>query len=181
MTLTDQGGTRLPIYPEPPDPAALGVELRLGWLKGDATLEADAKAFWKACDVLPTDEAAEKRAPQILLAAYAGERLVAVSTAAIRETPYLRCKMALYRCAVDPEYRGQMMSVMITAHSFKVLEDWSLAHPDEGVMGVMAVMQNEKYQRKTHPHRPPETRLSLAFFNDRNQKVCVGWFDHARL
>jgi hypothetical protein len=177
----DQDQFRLPLYPEPQDPAELGLELRLGWKQNDPTIAADAKAFWEENGMLPDDVSIDERAAEIVLAAYAADRLVAVSTAAIEEVPPLRCKMAVYRCAVAPDYRGQYVSVMISAHSLKVLEAWSLASPDEDVMGMLAVMENEKYRRKTHPHRAAETRLSLVFFNAKGQKVIVGWFDHARV
>ena len=48
-------------------------------------------------------------------------------------------------------------------------------------MGMMAVMENDNYKKKTHPHRAPETKLSLVYFNAQGQKIVVGWFDHARL
>jgi hypothetical protein len=177
----DQDETRLPIYPEPTDPATLGVELRIGWLRNDPAIAADAKAFWKQYEIINRDEIAAERTSEIVLAAYAGERLVAVSTAKIETIPRLRCKMAVYRCAVAPDFRGKNMAVMISAHSLKTLEAWSLANPDEGVLGMLAVMMNEKYQKETHPHRSPETKLSLAYFNEQGQKVVVGWFDHARI
>lgn len=181
MDSTPDDKTRLPIYPEPQDPAELGVELRLGWRRNDPAIAADAKAFWKDLSILPAGVDADGRVDEIVYAAYAGERLVAVSTAIIEEIPFLHCKMAMYRCAVAPDFRGRNMSVMISAHSLKALEAWSLANPDEDVMGMMAVMENETYKKKSHPHRAPETRLSLAFFNAQGQKIVIGWFDHARL
>ena len=181
MQPTNRGETQLPIYPEPPDPAAFGVDLRLGWRRNDPSIMADAKAFWELHEMIPTDVSLDERASEILLAAYAGDRLVAVSTATIENIPALRCRMAAYRCAVAPDFRGKNMSVLISAHSLKALEAWSLANPDEGVMGMLAVMENENYQKKTHPHRAPATRLSLAFFSAKGQKIVVGWFDHARL
>ncbi len=176
-----RGETRLPIYPEPPAPAQFGIDLRLGWKRGDPAIAADVKAFWDRHNLLPPGADPDKRAKEVVLAGYAGSRLVAVSTAAIEEIVFLRCKMAVYRCAIAPDVRGQMMSMLITAHSLKALEAWSLAHPDEGVMGMLAVLENETYQKKTHPHRAPETRLSLVAFSPKGQKIVVAWFDHARL
>ena len=177
----DQSKFKLPTYPPPPDPAASGIDLKLGWRKNDPQITADAKAFWKTYDFLPQDADPDKRAASIVYAAYSGPRLAAVSTAFIEQIPFLRCKMAVYGCAVAPDFRGQKMSVLISAHSIYALEDWSLAHPEEEVMGMLAVMQAEKYEKKSHPHRAPETRLSLAYFNAQDQKIVVGWFDHARV
>jgi hypothetical protein len=158
-----------------------GIDLRLGWKRGDPALTADVKTFWGRFNLLPPRADPDQRAKEVVLAGYAGERVVAVSTAAIEEIAFLRCKMAVYRCAIAPDFRGQMMSMLITAHSLKALEAWSLAHPDEGVMGMLAVLENETYQKKTHPHRAPETRLSLVAFSPKGQKIVVAWFDHARL
>ena len=176
-----RGETRLPIYPEPPAPAQFGIDLRLGWNRGDAAIAADVKAFWERFNLLPPGADPDRRVKEVVLAGYAGERLVAVSTAAIEKVAFLRCNMAVYRCAIAPDARGQLMSTLITAHSRKALEAWSLAHPDEGVMGMLAVLESETYQKKTHPHRRPETRLSLAGFSPQGQKIVVAWFDHARL
>jgi hypothetical protein len=176
-----RGETRLPIYPEPPEPAEFGIDLRLAWNRGDAAMAADVKAFWDRLSLLPRGADPDRRVKEVVLAAYAGERLVAVSTAAIEEVRFLRCKMAVYRCAIAPDFRGQMMSMLITAHSLKALEAWSLAYPGEGVMGMLAVLENETYKKKTHPHRAPETKLSLVGFNPKGQKIVVAWFDHARL
>jgi hypothetical protein len=131
--------------------------------------------------LLPQGIDADRRAKEIVPAAYAGARLAAVSTAAIEQVQFLRCKMAVYRCAIAPDFRGKMMSMLITAHSLKALEAWSLAHPDEGVMGMLAVLENETYKKKTHPHRAPETKLSLVAFNPQGREIVVAWFDHARL
>jgi len=150
-----RGETRLPIYPEPPAPGEFGIDLRLAWNRGDAAIAADVKAFWRQFNLLPPGSDPDKRAKEVVLAAYAGGRLVAVSTAAIEEVMFLRCKMAVYRCAIAPDFRGQMMSMLVTAHSLKALEAWSLAHPDAGVMGMLAVLENETYKKKTHPHRAP--------------------------
>jgi hypothetical protein len=176
-----RGETRLPISPEPPAPGEFGIDLRLGWNRGDAAIAADVKAFWDQFNFLPRGADPDHRVKEVVLAGYAGNRLVAVSTAAIEQVAFLRCKMAVYRCAIAPDFRGQMMSMLITAHSLKALEAWSLAHPDEGVMGMLAVLENETYKKKTHPHRAPETKLSLVGFNPKGQKIVVAWFDHARL
>jgi hypothetical protein len=180
-TQIPRGETRLPIYPEPPAPAQFGIDLRPGWKRGDAAIEADVKAFWKEFNLLPPGIDPDRRVKEVVLAGYAGSRLVAVSTAAIEEVKFLRCKMAVYRCAIAPDLRGQMMSMLVTAHSLKTLEAWSLAHPDESVTGMLAVLENETYKKKTHPHRAPETRLSLVAFDPQGRKIVVAWFDHARL
>jgi hypothetical protein len=171
--------TRLPVYPEPPSPAQLGVDLRVGWLRADPAIEADVKQFWARWGLLPQGVDPEQRVKEVVLAAYAGGRLVAVSTAVVELVPFLRSKMAVYRCAMDPEHRRQFMSVLITAHSVRLLEQWSLATPAEEVMGVLAVLEAATYKTRSHPHRAPETRLSLVGFTPAGEKIVAAWFDHA--
>ena len=150
-----RGETRLPIYPEPPAPAEFGIDLRLGWNRGDAAIAADVKAFWEQFNFLPRGVDPDHRVKEVVLAGYAGNRLVAVSTAAIEQVGFLRCKMAVYRCAIAPDFRRQMMSMLVTAHSLKALEAWSRAHPDESVMGMLAVLENGDLQEKDPPSPCP--------------------------
>jgi hypothetical protein len=170
---------RLPVYPPPPPASDFGLELRLGWRRADERLEAGVKAFWARLNLLPPGLDPEQRVKEVILAAYAGDQLVAVATALIEEQPFLHCRMAVYRCAIDPAFRNQDISMLITAHSVLALETWSREHPDEAVMGVLAVLQAPGYQRKSHPHRAPETKLSLVGFSPRGDKIVVAWFAHA--
>jgi hypothetical protein len=173
--------TRLPVYPEPPPPSQFGIDLRRAWRSDDAAIATDVKAFWARWSLLPPDVDPDQRVKEVILAGYAGGRLVAVSTAVIEFVPFLRTRMAVYRCAMDPEFRRQMLSMLITAHSVKALERWSLETPGEAVMGVMAVLEADTYRRKSHPHRAPETRLSLVGFTPAGEKIVVAWFDHAEV
>jgi hypothetical protein len=161
--------------------AELGVEWRSGWLKADRILEADAKAFWQRLSLLPGGVDPDLRLDEIVSAAYVKDELVAVSTALVREVPFLRARLAMFRCAVDPEYRRHSISRKIAGHSKEVLEEWSFEHQDQGVLGMGTVLQNEEMASRSRAAIWRTSGLVLVGYTDEGEQIRVAWFDHARV
>ncbi|MFO1014083.1 MAG: hypothetical protein U1E50_19480 [Caulobacteraceae bacterium] len=166
------------VDPPPQVPDSLGVDWREGWRRQDPGLEADAKAFWVDNRLLTPGESVEQRAKQINLCAYVEGRLVGVTTASLRDTPFLRTRLAMHRVAVAPDMARHHLAHWLTVRSIEILEAWSLSHPEEKVTGVGAVIQAPLDSRRQPVWR---TGLDLVGYTAQNEQFRVAWFPHARL
>lgn len=159
----------------PPIPSDLNVEWRVGWRLADPVLEADAQAFW-ARNGLLTAAMSIERTNEINLCAYVDGQLAGLSSARLRDIGFLRSRMAMHRVAVEPGHQRLHLSSWLTVKSIEALEAWSLAHPEEKVMGVGAVIQ----AALDWSDRPLwRTGLDLAGYTAENQQFRVAWFRHA--
>lgn len=159
----------------------LGTEMHAGWKRADPQIARDAKALWARLNVLPPAVDADRRVAEIVSAGYVDDQLAALSTAMVRELPFLRQRFAMLRVLVAPEFRLHSISRLIAAHSRDVLEDWSFEHPEEAVMGMATVHQADlRNQRKSRPVKRG-SRMVLAGYTDAGEKILVAWFDHARV
>ena len=159
----------------------LGIELRVGWRKSDPAIEADAKALWARLGVLPGGIDPDLRADEIVTAGYVDCELAAVSTAFVRELPFLRQRFAMLRILVAPEFRLHSISRLVSGHDRKVLEEWALAHPEENCAGLATVHQADKRnQRKSRPVKRA-SGLTLVGYTPEDEKIFVAWFDHVRV
>ncbi len=159
----------------PPIPSDVKVEWRDGWRRADAGLEADAQAFWARNNLLPAAKAME-RTGEINLCAYVDGQMAGLSTARLRDIGFLRARMAMHRVAVEPGHQRVGLSSWLTVKSIEALEAWSLAHPEEKVMGVGAVIQAPLDTRERPLWR---TGLDLAGYTAENEQFRVAWFTHA--
>lgn len=169
------------LAPAPEDLAR--AEYRAAWRRADPALERDAIAFWRRLGILPPGVSPEARAKELVCVAYLEGEVAAVSTATIEPLPFLRARAALYRCATAPEGRRRWLVAQITAESLTLLEDWALAHPEAGVKGMAAVMENPFLaQMKQLPvWRYRHVRLGLVGYTNEGHQIRMNWFSKARL
>ncbi len=117
------------------------------WRKNNPALEADAIAFWRKSKFLPKGVAAEERAKELCGLVYRDGEVIAVSTITIQKMPRFRCRIAMYRCAASPSFRRSPYSLQVTNESRALMEQWSLEHPEEGVMGLAAAIESKLLER----------------------------------
>ena len=166
---------------EPAPPVAApptGPDFRVAWKRADPAIEADVKAFWARLNLLPPGVDPDARAREVVVAGYAGSMVVAASTAALQDVPFLRSRMAVFRAAAGPAFARPEVFTRLGAQTRAALEAWSRDRPEEGVMGLMTVIGADAARTRAAPHRV-ETGLSLAGFTENDEKIMVAWFDHA--
>jgi hypothetical protein len=158
-------------------------EFRTAWTLNDPQLMADAKEFWRELKMLNPAEI-ERRASELIVVAYNLGKPVAVSTANLAMVEQLRCRCAMYRCAVALDHRRHHLSYQISGRSREVLEQWSLEHPEEEICGMAANIEASQYRSgKQREPMWPEYDLNLNFvgYNNKGQQLRVAWFKHAIL
>jgi len=157
------------------------ITFRPAWRKADPELERDAISFWsKREKLLPRGVNPEARAKQLCALAYRDGEVAGVATATLELVPRLRCRMAVYRCAVAIGMRRKPLSWTITDYSREVLEQWSLENPDEKVMGLLAVMQAREFVER-YPQIVAPANMAFVGFTQNGYPVRVAWFKHAAL
>jgi len=158
------------------------ISFRPAWRRGDAAIASDARAFWQRLNILPPTTGVETRLDEICAVAYEGHQLVAVATAVIREVEFVRCRLAMFRCSVDPDARRLRLATQITIYSRKLLELWSLENPDEQLMGMGTVVQSQDLlDREARRSMLRSTKLGLVGFTETNEPIRIAWFEHATL
>jgi len=152
------------------------------WLRGDPAQAADAKAFWAEQDLL-SGEAADQRVKELCALAYAGGKVIGVTTVNFMDYPLFKAKFAFYRCAVHPDFRRKYVATFLTRHTLTALEAWSLEHPDAEIQGLAVIFEAwELGPKAVHPHWPDfNIHLNLAGYTAKGDQVRVAWFRHARL
>jgi hypothetical protein len=163
------------------DTASLGIVWQTAWKLADPKIEADAKSLWRQLGVLPGGIDPNLRAEELVSAAYSGDALAAVSTAFVRDIPFLRQRFAMFRCVVAPEFRKHSVARKIAGHSKEVLEQWSYDNPGEGVMGMATVVQNADIMAKSRGAIWRSSGLTLVGYTDDDEEIRVAWFEHARV
>jgi hypothetical protein len=161
--------------------AEIDLDLRPAWRLGDAAIERDAIAFWKRLAILPAEVAPEDRAQELAAAAYRGDRLVGVATAQIRPIEALRGNFAMFRCAVEPDERRGLASTALTVFTRDLIERWAAENPDEGVLGLAAVITSAQLSQRQRDPVWANTRLNLIGFTQEGRQLRVAWFSHARV
>jgi hypothetical protein len=158
-------------------------DFRPAWRRNDPQLMTDAKEFWRDLKMLSPPEI-ERRAAELIMVAYHLGKPVAVSTANLAMVEQLRCRCAMYRCAVALDHRRHHLSYQISGLSREVLEQWSLEHPEEEICGMAANIEASQYRSgKQREPMWPEYGLHLDFvgYTAKGQQLRVAWFKHAIL
>jgi len=162
--------------------ATTKFRLQPAWRLKDPAVERDAELFWRAEKLLPEPSNLEARLGELCLAAYDGDRLIALTTARIRYIDFLCVKLAMLRVAVARDYRRDRIGAILFAEARELLEQWSAANPDEDVLGVGTIAQVMGF--------PPDTRLQAFKLASRvgfvgwtanGEQMRVGWFEHATI
>lgn len=156
-------------------------DLRPAWRLGDATIERDAIAFWTRVQILPSGVQPEDRVGELVAVAYHKRTIVGVATAQLAPIKTLKGRFAVYRCAVDPDHRRQGLASALTVYARDLIEDWSLRHPEEKLLGLAAAVETPDLTIRLREPVWPETRLNLAHFLPDGRQLRVAWFAHARL
>lgn len=157
------------------------ITYRAAWRKNDPELERDALTFWDSKKkLLPQNADANKRVKQLCAVAYRDEKPVGVSTVSIEFVPQLRLRMAVYRCSVAIGMRRKPLSWTITDFSREVLEEWSLAHPEEKCMGLLAVLQAREFVER-YPMVTGPANMTFIGVTPQGFPVRVSWFKHAEV
>lgn len=149
------------------------------WRKPDAKVREDAKALWARLKALPPDIDPEARADELCVVAYVGDQLAAVSTAELARLDFLRQRFAFWRVLVAPEFRRNALSREIQGRSRQALEAWSVDHPEENVLGMATIVQNERVLALPRRAIWRSSGLALVGYTDKNEQIRVAWFDHA--
>lgn len=168
----------LKLYYEPREP----VSFRPAWRRADPDIERDAEAFWRQESLLTTETPLAQRLSELCMAAYDEyDTLIAVSTARILHVAVLGCKLAMFRCAVADSKRRSRLATIITGHSRELLEQWSLANPDEAVMGMMTITQTNAFDSRLQRGMFRGSHLGFIGWNTDGHPMRVAWFEHARI
>jgi hypothetical protein len=161
------------------------VTIKPVWRMEDPKIRQDVIAFWKKHKILP-DRIATARVGELAAVAYDGNEVVGVASATTQTMPLLPQKFLLFRCAVAPTHRhrrrdpglGLAADLMIFCRDH--LESWSKAHPEEGVMGMLTVLEGYKARRNLEPYWP-EVEAIFIGYTDRGHQIRLTWFQHARV
>jgi hypothetical protein len=155
------------------------LDLRAAWQRQDAAIERDAELFWLANKAIPPGSDAGTRLSELCAAAYIGDELVGISTTPIRTIGFLRTKLAMLRVLVAPGARVQNVARRLGVFSRDLLEAWSKENPQEGVMGLGAVIQSPLLVKNVTEAVYPETRLAFVGYTQEGFQMRVFWFAHA--
>lgn len=156
-------------------------DLRVAWRRHDPAMERDAERFWMTHKVLPRDADVPARLGELCIVAYDGERLVAVSTAGLREVAFLGSRLSIFRCAIAPESRGKRLSYAIMARARQVIEEWSAAHREERVMGMATIAQTKEAFLGDGPGIFKGSGLAFVGWTANGERMRVAWFEHSTI
>jgi hypothetical protein len=158
------------------------IKWAVAWRRDDWKLGADAKAFWGKLGLVSPEER-DRRVTELCSMAYADDQLVGVSTVQLQAYPQLRCRLAFYRCAVDPDFRRHELATLLTLRTLITMEGWSAEHPEEQLQGIAAIIQAPELMPKgKFPEWPDyNVQLNLVGYSQRGEQVRVAWFRHSAL
>lgn len=150
------------------------------WGLRDPGLEQAAIGFWRDLAILPPGVDAAARAAELVAVARQGDAVAAVSTAVIQEIPAVRSRFAMFRCAVAPAHRRSRLATDLLLNAKRLIEQWSLAHPEARVRGLGVVLEADVGERARMPLWP-EAGMQLAGHTPEGRQLRLAWFAHARL
>ncbi len=158
-----------------------GEEIRVVWQSANAEVERDALVFWRKRGLLAAGVDAAGRLKQLCLVTYDNGKIVGAVTAQIREIDFLHAKLAVIRVAAPPDRasgRLRFFPARMVLAAQRALEEWSLAHPEERVMGVGGIVARGTY-RKMHQAIWKPFGFVLVNYTQRGEQFRLAWFRHA--
>lgn len=158
-----------------------GLDIRVGWRRGDAAIEADAVEFWSRLGLLPEGVDPAARAKEVIAAAYKDGALIALATARLEHIGFLKARMAVVRGATDPAHRRSHAQLALAVPSHDALRDWAIAHPEEKLAGAIVFVDQSEWGDFVKLPVWPESELELVGYSADNKQVRVRWFEHFRL
>ena len=150
------------------------------WRKNNPKYEADALALWKREDAVPDEKEAEARVKQLAILAYEDDELVAITTVHLRVFARLRQRFGFFRGMVASSHRQQHLAIMMGKPVFDLMEAHALAHPEENIAGLAAVVSSPLLGVRPNPY-PNGAGLVLIGYTPHGEQVRVSWFDHFRV
>src|SRR5258707_610104 len=129
-------------------------DLRAVWRSADAATERDMLAFWRKWRLLPDEADAGQRLKELCVVACADGEIIGAVTATIRQIDFLRARFVVIRVAAPGARatgRLQIFPARMVLLAQKTLEQWSLAHPEEKVMGVAGLVAPKTYRMMDRP------------------------------
>lgn len=156
------------------------VSILPAWREHNADFERDAIAFWTRLRGLPESQSPEARAKQLSSVAYAGEKLIGVTTAFIEYCPQVRANLAYYRILLDPNHRGAHTMPPLVMEAFRAIEAWARENPQAAVAGFGSVRQAIVSEEKFRSPYARTTGAALIAFTPSGDQLRVRWFRHFR-
>lgn len=154
------------------------VDFRSAWRLRDPVIERDALAFWEREGLLASKTNVDARLSELCIAGYDGDELITTSTAVVRHVELVGCKLAMFRCAVAKDKRRMLLASVIAAHTREHLEQWSLAHPEEEVMGMGSVTQAKALDNLSRRAMFRSSRLGFVGWTPAGEQMRIAWFEH---
>jgi len=159
-----------------------GIDLVPAWRRDDPKVIADAIALWRRLGALPDGVDVDARARELCAAAYAGDELAGIATAAIGPLPALPgCRFAFFRCLTAPAYRRLGIARSLAVFSRDELERWSAADPQERLHGMAAVVEGRNLAELGRLPVWQHSGLTLIGHTRDGRQIRLCWFRHARL
>lgn len=161
------------------------LRLVSAWQRQDPEIEAHALAYWSRLQALPRGVDPAKRLKELCAVAYYDADLVGVSTVRIGDLQPFPCRFAFFRCSTSPNHSLLSLGRKLALLSRDICARWSKSHPEENVLGSVAVLENPKADSLAQIPVWKVPGLSngwtLAGYTDNGLQVRIHWYDHARL
>jgi hypothetical protein len=157
------------------------VALKTVWPAPDATVERDVLEFWEHEKLLPANADRAARVKELCVVAYDGPIVVGSVEAHLNYVDFLCARMATFRVAVAVSHRRSHVATTITLEAQKVLEGWSLAHPEEKLMGIGGNTQARNLSDKLREAVLQPTGFALVNYNEKGEQYRLVWFKHANI
>lgn len=156
----------------------MAIEYVDAWKKDDPKLKADALRIWSDPGVLPRETNLEERMKQLAVVAYEDNVLAGLATLNVQIFPQLKQKFAFFRGYVMPDFRLREMGRDMVVETYKRIETYAAAHPEEKLAGMMAVVQIPNVGDNPQGKK---IKMTLIGYTNDNQQVRLSWFDHFRV
>lgn len=158
------------------------LEIRPAWQLHDAGIERDSELFWRSQRLLPLTADISERHRELCVAGYDEHSLVGLTTARIRYIGFLGVKLAMVRVAVSQDRWQQHVGATLTEATRDLLQEWSLNHPQEEVLGIGSVTQVKNFPPGARlPAFRPGSRMGFVGWTANGEQFRVAWFEHATI
>lgn len=158
-----------------------GFVFKTGWQRQDPAIRADALEMWGRLGLLPPRANPQRRADEIVAAAYLDDELAAVGTAYMSQVTLLRRRFAVWRVSVAPAYRRHHLMFALGGYSRDILESWSREHPELNIAGMATITSFQALSETKLPAVLPGSELRLIGYTPDGNRIRVAWFDHTRV
>ena len=94
---------------------------------------------------------------------------------------FLRARFLVMRSMTAPEFRRTHAQIALALPTMTMLEQWSKAHPEERVAGLIAFVEPGAWGEAARLPRGPYFGWTLVAYTHDGKQVRVVWFDHYRV